>query len=109
MPAIPPEVEARLKPALTAIAKLFRAPRITIIVRAPEVGNVKGDLVLGNDDLGKVAEALKALVVGEAVLFANSPDAMRIVEKEKTDGGLGPHFQDGADPNLYQPGLGRKT
>ena len=103
MPAIPPEVEARLKPALTAIAKLFRAPRITIIVRAPEVGNVKGDLVLGNDDLGKVAEALKALVVGEAVLFANSPDAMRIVEKEKTHAGTDSHIWSDGDPRLYQP------
>lgn len=108
MPAIPAEIEERLKPALTAIAKLFKAPRITLIVRSPDVGNVKGDLVLGNDDLTKVEAALRALVVGEAVLFAESPDPMRVVEKEKTHGSTDPHIWSDGDAGERQPRRGRR-
>ena len=103
MAAIPKDIEDRLRGHLTAIARLFKAPRITMIVRSPEEGNARGDLILGNDDPYLVACALKARVIDEAFLWAETPDKTRLQVKEKTDGGEGPHVYSGGNASAYQP------
>ena len=68
---IPPEFQEQLERYLTAIAKLFRAPRITIVVRSSDSGNTQGDLVLSQDDrLDKVIEVLVMHRQAEARRFA---------------------------------------
>jgi hypothetical protein len=61
---IPKDVQARLRPLLTEIARLFKAPNITIIVRGG--ANAPGDLVFGNDNPTLALEALRAFMVREA-------------------------------------------
>ena len=68
--AIPPEIAERLKALLKPIAEMFKASRITIIVRSPESGNAVGDLVLTNDNPTKIMEVLKAHMVSEAERYA---------------------------------------
>ena len=68
---IPPEIDEPLKRYLTAIAKLFRAPRITLIIRSADNGNTQGDLVMSQDDrLDKVIEVLTIHRIAEARRFA---------------------------------------
>jgi len=68
---IPPEFQEPLQRYLTAIAKLFRAPRITVIIRSADNGNTQGDLVLGNDEhIDKVIEVLTIHRIAEARRFA---------------------------------------
>lgn len=55
-----------LQAHVAQIAKLFRAPVITLIVRSPDGGNVKGDLVITNDDPLLVRKALDELIQGKA-------------------------------------------
>lgn len=84
MAEIPKDVQDRLKPLLASIARLFRAPRITLIVRAPDVGNVKGDMVIGNDDPTSVIGALRARMVDEAEIYAGTPERLRVAIKERS-------------------------
>ena len=101
---IPPEVQEDLQRHLTAIAKLFVAPRITLIVRGPEVGNVKGDLILGNDDPVHVAAALRARMVDEAKVLVGTPHEMTVVEKEPSDPRTrGPRLQSGGPADAHRP------
>lgn len=79
---IPEPIAERLKLLLAAIAKLFRASRITLIVRAPEEGNALGTLVMGNDSPTEAIQALREHMAAEAKRFAaegarsgQSPDA----------------------------------
>ncbi len=104
---IPASVQERLQAHLVAIARIFKAPRITIIVRSPEEGNAKGDLILGNDDPLYVSRALRARMIAESKILAGTPQEMKVVEKEKTDGGTGPHSECGGNPDDYQPRRGR--
>ena len=67
---IPTEVAERLKLLLEAIARLFKASRITIIVRSPEDANATGDLVFSNDNPTQAIAALRAHMVAEAERFA---------------------------------------
>ncbi len=67
---IPEAIAERLKLLLTAIAKLFRASQITIIVRSPEGANSTGVLVMGNDSPAEAMQALRAHMVSEAERFA---------------------------------------
>jgi hypothetical protein len=103
MSDIPPHIQRLLQQKLIEIAKIFVAPRITLIVRGPEVGNVKGDLVLGNDNPLYVERVLKARVVTQAEILAGTPERTMVVEKEKTEGDTGPRFDDGGNPANYQP------
>ena len=99
MAKISKEVEDALKPHLAAIARIFKAPRITVIVRAPEGANVVGDLVLSNDNPTLVIAALRARMVAEAEIDVDQP-GMTLQIKEPTgatmparrlqDGGLDP-------------------
>ena len=73
MAKISKEVEDALKPHLAAIARIFKAPRITVIVRAPEGANVVGDLVLSNDNPTLVIAALRARMVAEAEIDVDQP------------------------------------
>ena len=68
---IPEEVAERLKLLLKPIAEMFRASKITIILRAPEEGNSVGDLILSNDNPTKAVEALRYHLVSEARRFAD--------------------------------------
>lgn len=102
MAAIPSDIQDRLKGHLIAIARIFKAPRITLILRSPDVGNVTGDLVLGNDNPLYVERALKARVVAEAEILAGTDQKMRVVEKEATPGGLA-NLEDGGPAENYQP------
>ncbi len=102
MAAIPDHVQRVLQQHLIEIAQLFKAPRITIIVRGPDDGNAKGDLVLGNDLPLYVERALRARMIEESKILLGTPQEMRVQEKEPTEGGKSP-FQDGGDPAAYQP------
>ncbi len=106
MAEIPASVQQRLQAHLTAIAAIFKAPRITIIVRGPEEGNAKGDLILGNDDPIYVSRALRARIIAESKILEGTPEQMRVLEKEETDGGKSPHLQPGGSPDEYQPRRG---
>lgn len=64
MPDIPEDIHETLRGHLTAIAKLFRAPLITLVVRAGD--NAKGVLVLGNDNPSFLIEALRERMVADA-------------------------------------------
>lgn len=68
---IPVEIADRLKLLLDAITKLFKASRITIIVRTPEDANSTGDLVFSNDQPHKAIEALRTHMVAQAQKFAD--------------------------------------
>ena len=78
MAAIPTEIQERLQHHLTAIARLFKAPRITVIVRGPEVGNAKGDRVLSNDNLTHALAALRARMVAEAKFLDGQFDVIEV-------------------------------
>lgn len=104
---IPPEMEAYLQIHLAAIARAFKAPRITLIVRGPEDGNVKGDLVIGNDNPVFVGRVLNAQMISRAKILAGTPEETEIREMEPTEGGKGPNFQDGGDVKDYQPRRGK--
>lgn len=110
MADIPKTIEDQIKPYLAAIARLFRAPRITLVIRGPgsEDGNAKGDLVLTNDNPLFAGHALRALEIGRAQILVGTPVQMDVIEKEPTPGGLTPHLQDGGDPRNYQPKRGRE-
>lgn len=111
MADIPESIESQLKPYLTAIARLFKAPRITLIVRGPglgDEGNAKGDLVLTNDNPLFAGRALAALEIGRAQILVGTPVQMDAIEKEPTPGGLLPERQDGGDPRDYQPNRRRQ-
>lgn len=103
MADIPDHVQRLLQEHLIQIARIFKAPRITLIVRGPDDGNAKGDLVLTNDNPLFVERALKAQVLARAKILADTPQEMNIIEKERTHGNLGPNLQDGGDPARYQP------
>lgn len=75
--AIPAETAERLKVLLKPIAEIFRASRITIIVRTPEGSNATGDLVLSNDNPTLVMETLRAHMVAEAARFAAEAERSR--------------------------------
>lgn len=84
MSAIPAEIQAALKPHLAAIARVFRAPRITLIVRGVDGGNAGGDLVLGNDNPTLALGALRARAVAETEILAGTPEQMRVELKQET-------------------------
>ena len=69
--AIPPELLDKLMPLVRSIGALFVAPRITIIVRAPEDANVTGDFIWSNDQPQKVADVLKSHMMANAKQFAD--------------------------------------
>lgn len=100
-------MEAYLQIHLAAIAKAFKAPRITLIVRGPEDGNVKGDLVLTNDNPVFVERVFRAQMIERGKLLVGAPEEMDVIEKERTEGGLGPHFEDGGPASGYQPRRGK--
>lgn len=54
---IPPEVEAYASEHLTAIARLWKNPRVTLLVRSPdmEAEGKDADFIMTNDDLNAVA------------------------------------------------------
>lgn len=111
MPSIPPQIEKYLQGPLTAIAKIFRVPRITLIVRGQtpdEGGNARGDLVITNDNPIFVEAAFRARMIERGQILVGTPVQMDVFEKEATTGGLEPHLQDGGDPKDYQPNRGRK-
>lgn len=68
---IPAEIAERMKLLLEAIAKMFKASRITIIVRSPEEANSVGDLIFSNDNPTKVMEALRNHMVAQAQSLAD--------------------------------------
>ena len=103
MPDIPADAQAIIQGHLTAIARIFKTSRITLVVRAADDGNAKGDLVLTNDDPYLAECALKAEVIRRAQIFAGTPMKMEILEKEKTDGESGPHLFSGGPASGYQP------
>lgn len=107
MAEIPASVQERIKAHLVEIAKIFKAPRITLIVRGPEEGNASGDLILGNDEPMYVSRALRARIIAESKILEGTPQEMRVVEKERTDGGTEPHLQCGGPADAYQPRRGR--
>ena len=73
MAEIPEEIRKQLEASLAGIAKLFKAPLITLIVRAG--GNSSGDLVLTNDNPTLVLEALRNRMVAEAAKWAEDGQA----------------------------------
>ena len=107
MAQIPDSVQEKLKAHLGAIAGIFKAPRITLIVRGPEEGNARGDLILGNDDPVYVSKALRARIIAESKILEGTPQEMRVVEKEATDGGKDFNLQCGGPVDAYQPRRGR--
>lgn len=89
---IPKEAADKLKIYLAPIAKLFKSPLITIIVRSREPGNTVGDLVLTNDNPTAVINTLRAHMVAEAQRFADEgersgrdPDAAFPVQRDSSD------------------------
>ncbi len=76
MPEIPTDIRKQVQQHLIEIAKLFRAPLITIIVR-PSSDNASGTLVLGNDDPMAVIGAIREHV---------ERTAKASFEQETTDG-----------------------
>lgn len=64
MDKVPDGIQERLKPLLTEIAQLFKAPNITIIVRGGD--NAPGDLVFGNDNPTLALAALRTFMDGDA-------------------------------------------
>ena len=69
--AIPPKLMGQLMPLVRSIGALFVAPKITIIVRAPDDANVTGDFIWSNDDPRKIADVLKAHMHANAKQFAD--------------------------------------
>ena len=109
MAKISKEVEDALKPHLAAIARIFKAPRITIIVRAPEGANVVGDLVFGNDDPTLALAALRARMIAEAELFRDDPDLyMKLQVKETTNAGVPARKLQHGGPNPATVPSGRR-
>lgn len=52
-------LQAQLSTELARIARMFRSPKITLVVRNPDFGaNGSADVVIGDDDLD---EAIKAI------------------------------------------------
>jgi len=84
MPAIPPEIEAQLKAHISGIARLFKAPKITLIVRSPEAANVNLTLVM---------QSLRAMMVREAQILVGTPEEMTMIEKPRTE--ARPNFESG--------------
>lgn len=104
MTNIPDAGRKHLQAHLTEIARIFRTSRITLVVRAADDGNAKGDLVLTNDDPYLAELALKAEVIRRAQMFAGTPMQMEVLEKEKADGSdEGPYLQRGGPASGYQP------
>ncbi|MCW3837845.1 hypothetical protein ACFQ1E_17510 [Sphingomonas canadensis] len=57
---IPTYVAAEISSHLDAIAAYFKAPRLTLVIRNPDTApNGAGDLVMTNDDLDLVIEAIR--------------------------------------------------
>ena len=73
MAEVPEDIREHLRVHLTAIAKLFRVPLITIIVRSPDGGNVGGDLHFGNDNPTLALDAFRKLLASEASKVADEP------------------------------------
>ena len=84
MADIPKEILEPLKSHLTAIGRLFKSPRITLIVRGPEIGNATGDLVLTTDNPTLAIKALTARMVAEAEIYAGTAQQMKVIEKERS-------------------------
>lgn len=101
MALIPSEIESALRPHLAAIAKIFRAPRITIVVRGPGDGNAGGDLVLSNDNPTLALHALRARAVAEGEILAGTPAAMNVWVKPPSD--ARPHFQNDDPGAILRP------
>ena len=106
MADIPKEIEERLRPHLAAIARLFKAPRITLIVRAPEIGNVTGDLVLSNDNPTRAIAALRSRMVAEAEIYAGAPNRMTAIVKEPSSEPPAARMQ--MDHRHFQPRAARR-
>jgi hypothetical protein len=74
---IPQDIRNKLAPLMGAIGKLFATPLVTVIIRAPHVANVTGDLVLSSDNPTEVLAVVKHHMVAEAQRLAatkESPD-----------------------------------
>lgn len=84
MAEIPEEIRKQLEVHLVGIAKLFRAPLITLVVRSGP--NAKGDLLLSNDNPQLVINAIRARMVERAEKFANDFEAPPPAAKDHTDG-----------------------
>lgn len=73
MAEIPEEIRKQLEHHMAGVAKLFKAPLITLIVRAGD--NASGDLVLTNDNPTLVLEVLRNRMVAEAKRQAEDEQA----------------------------------
>lgn len=58
-PLVALSLRGAIEPKLTAIRKLFLNPKLTLIVRSPDLGD--GDLILTEDDLDEVVKAIRKL------------------------------------------------
>lgn len=85
MAEIPPEIREKLEGYLTAIAKIFKSPVITLVVRPG--GNAGGVLVLGNQAYPEVIAAVKEVMVAEARRLADDDQPAETTATEKPDGG----------------------
>ena len=61
---IPQDVSEDISYHLTAIAKHFKNPKITLVVRAPDLTD--GDLVMSIDDLGEAIKAIERLAARQS-------------------------------------------
>jgi hypothetical protein len=53
------ELYRAIAPKLDAIAKLFKNPKVTLVIRAPDLAD--GDFIMSEDDLDAVADAVSRL------------------------------------------------
>lgn len=86
MGEIPKEAQEVLQGHLLGIAKLFKASKITLIVRAPEDGNSKGDMHFGNDNPTIALETFRRLLVEEAQRRNVAPAPPTTQEKDQASG-----------------------
>jgi hypothetical protein len=79
---IPQVVVEPLRRSLTAIARLFKAPRIGLVVLGPSgdvAPNAKGDLYIGTVNPSVAIVALRKILVQEAEKFADDPASQKDV------------------------------
>jgi len=55
---LPDYISDEIADHLDEIAKLFKKPKVTLVVRAPEMPDGEGDLVMTDDDLDQVVGAI---------------------------------------------------
>lgn len=57
--SLPPDMVAELAVHLDDIKKLFKNPKVTLVVRASQMPDGKGGLVMTDDDLDQVLGAIQ--------------------------------------------------